>query len=61
MREIFTPGSVRRAPGNRCFYPEIDPQKALWIFYSLLWLESPFIIKISLASSFAVNLCWIVI
>lgn len=22
MREIFTYGSVGRAPGNRCFYPE---------------------------------------
>jgi len=26
MREIFTYGSVGRAPGNRCFYPEADPQ-----------------------------------
>ena len=25
MREIFTSGSVGRAPGNRCFYPEWDP------------------------------------
>jgi hypothetical protein len=23
MREIFTSGSVGRAPGNRCLYPEI--------------------------------------
>jgi len=22
MREIFTSGSVGRAPGNRCLYPE---------------------------------------
>ena len=26
MREIFTSGSVGRAPGNRCFYPERDPK-----------------------------------
>ena len=25
MREIFTYGSVGRAPGNRCLYPENDP------------------------------------
>jgi hypothetical protein len=25
MREIFTYGSVGGAPGNRCFYPEIQP------------------------------------
>ena len=24
MREIFTYGSVGGAPGNRCFYPEVD-------------------------------------
>jgi len=24
MRENFTSGSVGRAPGNRCLYPEID-------------------------------------
>ena len=24
MREIFTYGSVGRAPGNRCLYPETD-------------------------------------
>jgi len=24
MREIFTSGSVGRAPGNRCLYPETD-------------------------------------
>jgi hypothetical protein len=24
MREIFTSGSVGRAPGNRCLYPEVD-------------------------------------
>jgi hypothetical protein len=24
MREIFTYGSVGGAPGNRCFYPEIQ-------------------------------------
>jgi hypothetical protein len=23
MREIFTSGSVGRAPGNRCLYPEL--------------------------------------
>ncbi len=23
MREIFTYGSVGRAPGNRCLYPEV--------------------------------------
>jgi len=27
MREIFTYGSVGGAPGNRCFYPEIQPQE----------------------------------
>ena len=27
MREIFTSGSVGRAPGNRCFYPEVDRWK----------------------------------
>jgi len=26
MREIFTSGSVGGAPGNRCFYLEVDPQ-----------------------------------
>jgi len=24
MRETFTSGSVGRAPGNRCLYPELD-------------------------------------
>jgi hypothetical protein len=24
MREIFTSGSVGRAPGNRCLYPEAE-------------------------------------
>ena len=24
MREIFKSGSVGGAPGNRCFYPEVD-------------------------------------
>ena len=24
MREIFTSGSVGRAPGDRCLYPEAD-------------------------------------
>ena len=24
MRAIFTSGSVGRAPGNRCLYPEIE-------------------------------------
>ena len=27
MREIFTYGSVGGAPGNRCFYPEIQPYR----------------------------------
>ena len=27
MREIFTYGSVGRAPGNRCLYPEADGVK----------------------------------
>ncbi len=27
MREIFTYGSVGRAPGNRCFYPELGQSK----------------------------------
>ncbi len=27
MKEIFTSGSVGRAPGNRRFYPEAYPQK----------------------------------
>jgi len=26
MREIFTYGSVGRAPGNRCLYPERDTE-----------------------------------
>ncbi len=26
MREIFTYGSVGRALGNRCLYPELDSQ-----------------------------------
>ena len=26
MREIFTSGSVGRALGNRCLYPEPDPK-----------------------------------
>ncbi len=26
MREIFKSGSVGGAPGNRCFYLEVDPQ-----------------------------------
>ena len=29
MREIFTYGSVGRAPGNRCLYPEPDGKKPL--------------------------------
>jgi hypothetical protein len=36
MREIFTSGSVGRAPGNRCLYPEADgvqlPLKATFGF-----------------------------
>ena len=27
LRKIFTYGSVGRAPGNRCFYPEADSTK----------------------------------
>ncbi|MCP5054997.1 MAG: hypothetical protein GY940_47965 [bacterium] len=27
MREIFKSGSVGGAPGNRCFYPEEEPDK----------------------------------
>jgi len=27
MREIFTYGTVGRAPGNRCLYPEPDGKK----------------------------------
>jgi hypothetical protein len=27
MRETFTSGSVGRAPGNRCLYPEADAGK----------------------------------
>jgi hypothetical protein len=27
MREIFTYGTVGRAPGNRCLYPEPDVKK----------------------------------
>ncbi len=30
MREIFTSGSVGRAPGDRCFYPELGQAKALF-------------------------------
>ncbi len=26
MRESFTYGSVGRAPGNRCLYPEVDSE-----------------------------------
>jgi hypothetical protein len=28
MRETFTSGSVGRAPGNRCLYPEADAFQA---------------------------------
>lgn len=28
MRESFTYGSVGRAPGNRCLYPEADAKTA---------------------------------
>ena len=36
MREIFTYGSVGRAPGNRCLYPEADAKKprALSLYHS---------------------------
>jgi hypothetical protein len=29
MRETFTSGSVGRAPGNRCLYPEPDPARLI--------------------------------
>jgi len=35
MREIFTSGSVGRAPGNRCLYPELDTVRAVRIAVSL--------------------------
>ena len=40
MREIFTYGSVGRAPGDRCLYPEVDSQglAAFDIFDSLSFL-----------------------
>ena len=38
MREIFTSGSVGRAPGNRCLYPEIDTVYAVRIAVSP-WLH----------------------
>ena len=32
MREIFTSGSVGRAPGNRCLYPEADSARAVHLY-----------------------------
>jgi hypothetical protein len=32
MREIFTSGSVGRAPGNRCLYPEFDSKRGQLAF-----------------------------
>ena len=29
MREIFTYGTVGRAPGNRCLFPEAGPGEAV--------------------------------
>ena len=36
MREIFTYGSVGRAPGNRCLYPEIDAENVCSLTGNLL-------------------------
>ena len=39
MRESFTYGSVGRAPGNRCLYPEVDSQGlAAFSFFDILCL-----------------------
>ena len=35
MREIFTSGSVGRAPGNRCLYPEADNLRGICLVVSL--------------------------
>ncbi len=35
MREIFTYGSVGGAPGNRCFYPELDRKRPRLLEFSL--------------------------
>jgi hypothetical protein len=32
MRAIFTSGSVGRAPGNRCLYPEIEINRVFGVF-----------------------------
>ena len=31
MKETFTSGSVGRAPGNRCFYPEMFTLSAVHV------------------------------
>ncbi len=39
MREIFTSGSVGRAPGNRCLYPDVGPGRIGAIFESIRWFN----------------------
>jgi len=45
MREIFTSGSVGRAPGNRCLYPEADVVRGVdlcaWSFLPFIAHKSP--------------------
>jgi hypothetical protein len=51
MREIFTYGSVGRAPGNRCLYPEEGPGKAATFLISFI-LRNFWALKQALAIRF---------
>ena len=39
MREIFKSGSVGRAPGNRCFYPEPGRNRPPSRLIQYTWLD----------------------
>ena len=40
MREIFTSGSVGGAPGNQCFYPELDSPAHFGNYCNLMFHHS---------------------
>ena len=53
MKENFTSGSVGRAPGNRCLYPEADSVRGVCLVVSLslnfTTRQSPHTLRLSAA------------
>ena len=64
MRAIFTSGSVGRAPGNRCLYPEIEINRVFGGFkvtISIRYIDFDQITDIdrNFQSIFAITACYI--